>query len=90
MIIHVEKTRKAMHCQRVESFSIKSENHETLTKKAYNFFWFPVENINISDRAGLTAIVRLSRATPPTGEQKSCQSRQPAGAVLRICKSAGM
>ena len=43
--------RHLMQCivKCVESFSIKSENHETPTTKHHFFVWFLVEDINISD-----------------------------------------
>ena len=49
MIIHMEKTFKAMHFEKCKKYFKRKENHKTLAKKAPNCFGFQVGDINISD-----------------------------------------
>ena len=49
MIIHMEKTFKAMKCQKWIKISKRNENNGKPTKKALDFLGFLFGNFNISD-----------------------------------------
>ena len=49
VIIHMEKTFRAVQCQRCGKFLNEKKYHKTLAQKAHDFFWFYIEGIAIPD-----------------------------------------